>query len=94
MELPEGFQHVFVHFSGSGLTQYFTAPSKEAASEFISSQTDHLTEYSSAWITGLFCLGKDYSGFFRHGQIPLSCVELNRIEIKGLAVNSLEQDFL
>lgn len=83
MELPEGFQHVFVHFPGSGGEQLFTAPSKEAASEFISAQTDELTEWSSAWTTQLFCRAKDYSGFFPGSGVPVACVEWTRIEIKG-----------
>lgn len=83
MEIPEGFQKVYVHFTGHGTQQFFTAPSKEAASEFISAQTDELTEWSSAWTTQLFCRATDYCGFFQGGQIPIHCVDYTRVPIKG-----------
>ena len=71
MSLPEGYQQVFVYFSGQGTQEYFTAPSMEEAAEFILSEKGQ-TEWNSAFATRVIVKAEG-SYFFINGKIPMQC---------------------
>lgn len=76
------FQPVYVLFPGNGVSMYFTAPTKEQASEFISSQTDLITKYCSAWETTVYCKAVNFTGFLsKDASIPVLCIEEFKVPI-------------
>jgi len=63
--LPEGYQPVFVYYTGNGGEQYFTAPSMEEAVKLVLSEKGE-TEYNSAFLTAVITKAEG-SYFFRRG---------------------------
>ena len=72
--LPEGYQTVYIYYSGHGTEQYFTAPNDKEAEEFILKEKGS-TEYNSAFRTGVI-IEAEGSYILKRG-IPVRCYEFD-----------------
>ena len=79
-DLPEGYQPVFVYFSGEGYhEEYFTASSKEAAVELVLKEKG-VTDYNSSFIKHVL-VKANRSYFFRNG-IPMYMGDSSKVNFK------------
>jgi hypothetical protein len=78
-DLPEGYQPVFVYFSGEGGQEYFTASSKEAAVELVLKEKG-ATQYNSSFITHV--LVKAAGNYFFRNGIPMYIGDSSKVNFK------------
>ena len=78
-KLPEGYQTVYVYYSGMGTEQYFTAPSLLEAGNFILKEKG-VMEWHSAFPTHVIMRAS--GSYFIRGGIPIKAYdEFNVIRI-------------
>lgn len=79
INLPEGYQPIFIYFSGNGGEEYFTASSKEQAAEIILKEKG-ATEWNSAFVTNVIVKAtRPY--FFRNG-LPMYIGDTTKVNFK------------
>jgi len=71
-KLPEGYQTVYVYYSGMGEEQYFTAPSMQEAGSFVL-QEKGVMEWHSAFPTHFIMRAS--GSYFIRGGVPVRCME-------------------